>query len=202
MPPDALNFSDCALVLVDFNQGLLQMLPPSRREIVLQGAIALSKIGAVFDLPTIVLGKGAEENFGELVSAIDEIHAAAPHPVRHTLSAWRNAEFVQIVRACGRKTFILAGVSTDLCVSLLALDLLRNGYRVVLVADASGCQDPIAEQAALLRLQQAGAILTGWVGLGGELLGDWTLPQSGALKKVFDKHIPAVVMAAAALEQK
>ena len=45
---------------------------------------------------------------------------------------------------------------------------------------------------------QAGVMLTSWVGLGGELMGDWTLPQAPALKEVFDQHIRAVVQATAA----
>jgi hypothetical protein len=81
-------------------------------------------------------------------------------------------------------------------VALLALDLIRNGFEAVLVADSSGSQEPIAEMAGLLRLQQAGATLTSWVGLGGELMRDWTLPQAAGLKAVFDQHIPAVVQAA------
>ena len=187
-----------ALVLVDFNEGLLQMLPLDRKQVVLEGAITLSKIGKVFDLPTIVLGKGAEDNFGNLMDEVVAVHRDAPHPVRHTLSAWNTPEFVDALRATGRKKVILAGVATDLCVALLALDLMRNGYEAVLVADASGSQDHVAELAGLMRLDQAGVTLTSWVGLGGELMRDWTLPQAAALKAVFDQHIPAVVKANAA----
>ena len=104
------------------------MLPPAPKQVVVEGAIALSKIGKVFDLPTIVLGQGAEDNFGLLVDEVVSIHKDAPHPVRHTLSAWNTPEFVEALRATGRKKIILAGVATDLCVSLLALDLMRNGY--------------------------------------------------------------------------
>lgn len=197
MIPDPITPDNSALVLADFNEGLMAMLPPARKQVVLEGAIALSKIGKVFDLPTIVLGEGAEDNFGPLVSEVVAIHKDAPHPVRHTLSAWHTPAFVEALRATGRKKIVLAGVATDLCVALLSLDLMRNGYEAVLVADASGSQDPIAEQAGLMRLAQAGATLTSWVGLGGELMRDWTLPQAGALKAVFDQHIAAVVKATA-----
>lgn len=194
---EPLSPANSALVLVDFNEGLMQMLPPARKQVVLEGAIALSKIGKVFDLPAIVLGKGAEDNFGPLLDVVVSLHRDVPHPIRHTLSAWNTPEFVDALRATGRKKVILAGVATDLCVALLALDLMRNGYETILVADASGSQDPIAEQAGLMRLVQAGTTLTSWVGLGGELMRDWTLPQAAALKAVFDQHIPAVVKATA-----
>lgn len=197
MIPDPITPENSALVLVDFNAGLMAMLPPERKQIVLEGAVALSKIGKVFDLPTIILGEGAEDNFGPLIDDVVSIHQGAPRPVRHTLSAWNTPEFVDVLRATGRKKVILAGVATDLCVALLALDLMRNGFEAILVADASGSQDPIAEQAGMMRLAQAGATLTSWVGLGGELMRDWTLPHAGALKAVFDQHIPAVVQAAA-----
>lgn len=195
MIPTEITPDNCALILVDYNVGLMEMLPPSRKQVVLQGAIALSKIGKAFDLPTIVLGKGAEDNFGQLIEDVVGRHADAPHPVRHTLSAWHTPEFVEALKATGRKKVILAGVATDLCVALLSLDLMRNGYEAILVADASGSQDHVAETAGLMRLSQSGATLTSWVGLGGELMRDWTLPQAGALKAVFDEHIPAVVRA-------
>lgn len=195
MIPAEITPDNSALILVDYNEGLMEMLPPSRKEIVLQGAIALSKIGKVFDLPTIILGKGAEDNFGQLIEAVVGRHADAPHPVRHTLSAWHTPEFVDAIKATRRNKVILAGVATDLCVALLSLDLMRNGYEAVLVADASGSQDRVAETAGLMRLSRAGATVTSWVGLGGELMRDWTRPQAGALKAVFDEHIAAVVTA-------
>ena len=199
MISDQITPENSALVLVDFNQGLMAMLPPNRKRVVLEGAIALSKIGKLFQLPTIVLGKGAEDNFGPLMAEVDMPHEDAPHPVRHTLSAWNTPAFVEALQATSRKKIVIAGVATDLCVALLGLDLLRNGYEVVLVADASGSQDHISELAGLLRLQQAGATITSWVGLGGELMKDWTRPQAAALMAVFDQHIPAVVQANAAL---
>jgi hypothetical protein len=98
--------------------------------------------------------------------------------------------FVDAAKATGQQKMILAGVATDLCVALTSLDLTRNGFEVVIVAEMAG----------LMRVSQAGATLTSWVGLGAELMRDWTLPPVAELKAVFDRHIPAVVQATAAAQ--
>ena len=111
MISDQITPENSALVLVDFNQGLMAMLPPNRKRVVLEGAIALSKIGKLFQLPTIVLGKGAEDNFGPLMAEVDMPHEDAPHPVRHTLSAWNTPAFVEALQATSRKKIVIAGVA-------------------------------------------------------------------------------------------
>lgn len=194
--PSRLTLDAAALVLVDFNAALVDMLPPGRREVVRQGAIALSRLAEAFALPTIVLGEGVDLA-GPLLPEINDRHAAAPHVRRTTFSAWDTPAFADAVHATGRRQIILAGIATDVCVCLTALDLMRAGFQVCVVADASGSQDIIAEQAALLRLAQTGVVLTSWVGLAGELMGGWQSAHAPAVGAVFHEHIPAVLQARA-----
>jgi nicotinamidase-related amidase len=55
---------------------------------------------------------------------------------------------------------VLAGIETHVCVLQTALDLLANGYQVHVVRDAVSSRHELDHQAALQRLQQAGAIVT------------------------------------------
>ncbi|MEP7190594.1 MAG: isochorismatase family protein [Roseiflexaceae bacterium] len=59
----------------------------------------------------------------------------------------------------GRKTAVLVGLETDVCVAHSALGLLENGYQVVVVADATGSPGT-AHGFGLERAAQAGALLT------------------------------------------
>ena len=55
-----------------------------------------------------------------------EIHEAAPHavfvPRKVEVNAWDNALFVKTVRDTGKKTLVMAGVWTSVCVMFPALD--------------------------------------------------------------------------------
>jgi len=58
------------------------------------------------------------------------------------------------------KNIYLVGIEAHVCVLQTTLDLIREGYRVFLVVDAIGSQRSSDRQAALQRLEKAGAIIT------------------------------------------
>lgn len=186
--------TNAALVLVDFTENLFGMCRPGTRDRIMTGAVALSKIGKLFELPIIVLGEGVEMA-GALVPEVNEPHADAPHIRRSTFSAWDTPEFAQTIKSFDRTKIILAGIATDVCVTITALDLLRNSYEVYVVADASAAPTEQAELAAFHRLTQAGAVLVSWVGLAGEMMGDWKSPYAPGLEAIFGPHIQAMLSA-------
>jgi nicotinamidase-related amidase len=71
-----------------------------------------------------------------------EIHEFAPHAVyvarEGEVNAWDNEDFVKTVRATGRKTLIMSGLWTSVCVAIPALDAKLAGFKVYVVMDASG----------------------------------------------------------------
>ena len=72
------------------------------------------------------------------------------------ISAWDNADFVKAVEATGRKTLVIAGVWTSVCVAFPALQAKADGYKVYFVIDASGDLSAMASQTTLARMTQAG----------------------------------------------
>lgn len=57
-----------------------------------------------------------------------------------------------------------------------------------MVVDASGSDEKLVEQAAMMRLTQAGAVMTSWVSLASELMGDWQTPEGPAVGKLYQEH--------------
>ena len=74
-------------------------------------------------------------------------------------------DILAAVRATGRKTAILAGLETDVCVAQSAIGLLQAGYRVAVVADAVGSPGAASHAAGLERIRLAGCILASVKGL-------------------------------------
>jgi nicotinamidase-related amidase len=68
------------------------------------------------------------------------------------------------VERIGRKTVVLAGLETDVCVAQSALDLMARGYRVAVVTDATASPGE-AHSAGLARMKDGGATLLSTKGL-------------------------------------
>lgn len=184
-----LTDQNAVLVLVDYQDGLMSLIKTQDQPTLRNNAVALMKLGQAFNMPTMVLGDegGFRGNFmPELRQVVKKNFTFVE---RHTPSAWREPKFVEAVRKTGRKKLIVAGISTDNCAGLLTLDALRDGYDVYIVLDAGGCDSKIAEESAVSRLTQAGAVIVNWVQLASELLVDWQRPQGNTVGQIYADHI-------------
>ena len=63
------------------------------------------------------------------------------------------------VESTGRRTAVLVGFETDVCVMQSALGLLQHGFRVVVLADATGSPGE-CHQAGISRMRDAGAVIS------------------------------------------
>jgi nicotinamidase-related amidase len=92
------------------------------------------------------------------------------------------------VERTARKKLILAGLWTEVCVAFPALDAIRAGYQVYVVADAIGGVSRVAHESAMQRMVQAGAIPISVLGLACELQRDWGRPQAERLRAVMREY--------------
>ena len=77
------------------------------------------------------------------------------------------------MEATGRKKLIMTALWTEACLTLPALDALKAGYEVYVVADAVGGTSLAAHEMALRRIEQAGGKMISVVRLFCELQRDW-----------------------------
>ena len=127
---------------------------------------------------------------GPLVPELKEMFPDAPYIARPgQINAWDNEDFVQAVKATGKKQLIIAGVVTEVCVAFPALSALEEDFDVFIVTDASGTFNHLTRDAAWDRMSQAGAQLMTWFGTSCELHRDWRNDIEG-LGALFGAHIP------------
>src|SRR5205823_12504765 len=121
----------------------------------------LAKLATLLKIPVITT---ASEPNGPNGPLMPEIHQFAPHavyvPRKGEVNAWGNEDFVNAVRATGKKTLIMAGVWTSVCVMFPALDAELAGYKVYAVTDASGDPSEMASRRTLGGFTQAAVIPT------------------------------------------
>jgi nicotinamidase-related amidase len=74
------------------------------------------------------------------------------------INAWDNPDFVAAVEATGKKTLIIAGTITSVCMAFPSISAVHAGYRVFAVVDASGTYSKMAQEITLARVVQAGVV--------------------------------------------
>ena len=185
-----LDKNNAAVLLVDHQSGLLSLVRDIDPDKFKNNVLALADMAKYFELPTILTTSFEEGPNGPLVPELKQLFPDAPYIARPgQINAWDNEDFVNAVKATGKKQLIVAGVVTEVCVSFPVLSALAEGYEVFVIADASGTFNPMTQQAAWSRMEQAGAQLMTWFGAACELHRDWRNDVHG-LGALFSNHIP------------
>ena len=96
---------------------------------------------------------------------------------KRTFSCWGEEGIRRTIQKSGCRQIILAGIETHICVLQTALDLLQNGYEVILVEDCVSSRKPSDKQTAVRRMIQEGVIVTSYESLLFELMGTSCYPR-------------------------
>ena len=107
-------------------------------------------------------------------------------PRKGEVNAWDNEDFVEgRARPPGRKTLVMAGVWTSVCVMFPALDAKAAGYKVYAVIDASGDPSEMASRTTIARFAQAGVVPTSTNAVLSEIHRTWNRPEAAELAKLY-----------------
>ena len=178
--------SDSILLLLDHQTGLFQTVKDISLAELRDNTIMLARLATLLKIPVIT---SASEPNGPNGPLMPEIHQFAPHaiyvPRKGEVSAWDNEDFVNTVLATNRKTLIIAGVWTSVCVMLPALDAKAAGFKVYAVTDASGDPSELASRTTIARFVQAGIIPTSTNAVLSEAHRTWNRPEAAELAKLY-----------------
>jgi nicotinamidase-related amidase len=192
-----LDPSDTAILLLDHQSGLFQTVKDVPIAELRSNVVMLAKLASLMKIPVITTASEPNGTNGPLMP---EIHQNAPHAVyvarKGEVNAWDNEDFVRTVQSTGKKTLIMAGVWTSVCVMFPALDAKLAGYRVYAVMDASGDPSEMASRTSLARFVQGGVIPTTTNAVLSEVHRTWNRPEAteiGALYAHVSPNYAAVV---------
>lgn len=174
-----INPDDTLMLLIDHQSGLFQLVKDLPVPELRRNAIALAKVATLLKMPVITSASVPDGPNGPL---IPEIHQAAPHAQyvgrRGEINVWDSADFVKAVEATGRKTLILAGTLTSVCMAFPSISAVTAGYKVYAVVDASGNWSKMATDLTVARIVQAGVIPIDTVAVISELQKTWNRPEA------------------------
>src|SRR6266404_2993439 len=186
-----INVDDTVLLLLDHQAGLFQTVKDITVAELRANVIALARIATLLKMPVIKTASVPDGPNGPLMPEIAEF---APHavyvPRQGEVNAWDNEAYVKAVRETGKKTLIMAGVWTGVCVMFPALDAVAAGYKVYAVMDASGDPSEMASRTTLARFAQAGVIPTSTNAVICEMHRTWNRPEAADLAKLYTMAAP------------
>lgn len=188
--------ADCAILLLDHQAGLFQTVNDISVAELRTNATILAKLSKLAKVPLIIT---ASEPNGPNGPLMPEIRQAAPDAIyvarKGEVSAWDNADFVKTIKETGKKTLVIAGVWTSVCVAMPAIQAKADGYNVYAVIDASGDPSPMVSAVTVARLAQAGVVPISTNGVFCEFQRTWARPdaaQYGELYSLFAPNYRAV----------
>lgn len=171
--------ADTTMLLIDHQSGLFQVVKDIPVPQLRANVIALAKAAKLAKLPVITTASVPQGPNGPL---IPEIHAILPEAKyvarRGEINAWDNPDFVAAVQATGRKTLIVAGTITSVCLAFPSISAVYAGYKVFAVVDASGTVSPMATDLTIARMTQAGVVPIDTMGTLSELQKTWSRPDA------------------------
>jgi nicotinamidase-related amidase len=183
--------SDALILLLDHQSGLFQTVKDIPVADLRRNVEMIAKLATLLDIPVITTASEPNGTNGPLMP---EIHRDAPHavyvPRKGEVNAWDNDDFVAQVRSTGRKTLIMAGVWTSVCVMFPALDAHAAGYDVYAVLDASGDPSEMASRISLARFVQGGVKPISTNALLSELHRTWARPEAADLAQLYGLVAP------------
>jgi len=155
----------------------------------INNVIGLSKAAKIFKIPTIVTTVAADTFSGPIFSGIKDIFPGVKPIDRESINAWDDKNFVSAVKKTGRRKLIFSGLWTELCVGMPAICAMEDGYEAYVVADACGDISDTAQNMAMWRMVQAGAIPMTWMQVLLELQRSWANKRTyDAVLKVAEEH--------------
>ena len=143
------------VLVVDVQQKLVPVI--AGHQTVTASVEFLLDVAAVLNVPAVI-SEQYPEGLGPTLPSIGNHAAVTATFAKLRFSA---AEAFLSEQSCpDRDQIVLVGIETHICVLQTAIDLIGQGFQVVVAADAVGSRSPQDHEVALQRLRDAGGIVT------------------------------------------
>jgi nicotinamidase-related amidase len=178
---ERLTSENSALVLVDHQVGLMTGVRDYSIAELKHNVIGLAKAAKALKLPIVVTTTARDSMWGptipELLEALPEVEVID----RSCVNAFDDTRVARAIGATGRKKLIFAGLSLEVCAAFPAITAVSKGLDAYVAVDACGTFSKTKHEVGLLRMMQAGVILSDYATLMIEALRDNARPEAGAV---------------------
>lgn len=183
---------NAALVLIDHQTGTMNWAKSVDRDLIEANTRALARTAIELDMPIVFTSSMEDQMQGPLMPVLEEIapEAFAARIKRPgVVNCWDDPAFADACRNTGRKYFIMAGITTDVCLAPPAISAASEGFDVTAVVDASGSPTALTDEMAFRKMERAGVELTTTSALMSELAVNWASEAGQKVIQILGEEI-------------
>ena len=182
--------NDAVMLLIDHQSGLFQLVRDIELLTLRAHVTALAKVSHLAKVPTFTTASVPDGPNGPLIPEIHQFNPDAVYiPRTGQINAWDNPAWVKAIESTGRKTLLIAGTLTSVCMAFPTLSALEAGYKVFTIIDASGNWSKMATDITIARMAQAGAMPIDTYAVLCELMSTWNRPDAMDFAAVMVEHV-------------
>ena len=182
--------NDAVMLLIDHQSGLFQLVADMDMLTLRNHVSALAKVAHIAKVPTFTTASVPDGPNGPLIPEIHKYNPDAVYiPRTGQINAWDNPKWVEAIKKTRRKTLLIAGTLTSVCMAFPTLSALAAGYKVFNIIDASGNWSKMATDITLARCVQAGAMPIDTYAVLAEIMSTWNRADAMEFATVMVDHI-------------
>lgn len=180
-PYESLTSENSALVLVDHQVGLMTGVRDYSIAELKHNVVGLAKAAKALKLPIVVTTTARDSMWGPTFPELVEALPGADIIDRASVNAFDDPRVARAIEATGRKKLIFAGLSLEVCAAFPAITAVSKGLQAYVAVDACGTFSKTKREVGLLRMMQAGVIVSDYATLMIEVLKSNERPEAGAV---------------------
>jgi len=183
---EPLTSDNAALVLVDHQVGLMTGVRDYSIAELKHNVVGLAKAAKALKLPIVVTTTARDSMWGPTIPELVEALPGVQITDRSSVNPFDDPRVASAIEATGRRKLIFAGLSLEVCAAFPAITAVNRSLDAYVAVDACGTFSETKRQVGLLRMMQAGVILSDCATLMVEILKDNGRPEAGAVYGAID----------------
>jgi nicotinamidase-related amidase len=141
-PTTLIDHNDSILLVIDAQSGFLRKLEPQRRDLVLGTMGFMIELAGRLKIPAFVTVEEPDKHGSTEPGLRAKLPADTVEYPKMTFGVADDPNLAALLLRQPRRTAVLIGLETDVCVLHSAVSLQRQGFRPVVVADATASPTP------------------------------------------------------------
>ena len=185
-PYEPLTSENSALVLVDHQIGLMSGVRDYSIAELKHNVVGLAKAAKALKLPIVATTTARDSMWGPTIPELVEALSGVQIMDRSSVNVFDDPGVASAIEATGRRKLVFAGLSLEVCAAFPAITAVSKGLHAYVAVDACGTFSETKRQVGLLRMSQAGVILSDYATLMVEILKDNGRPEAAAVYGAMD----------------
>lgn len=151
---NGLEIKKCCLVVVDVQGRLAELMHD--KDTLFKNIEILIGSAKILDIP-IIWCQQMPTALGATIPRIARLLEGVKPIDKATFSCFSNQPFADKLKSLGRPQILLCGIEAHICIYQTAVDLLKEGYSVDVIADAVSSRIKQNKKVGLKRIEKNGA---------------------------------------------